>query len=269
MMGSLTFVGLGLFDEEGITLKGLRAAREADIVFVELYTSYMPGLSLKRLEELLGKRIRLVSRTVLEERDAEPLIEEALKGRDVVLLVPGDPMIATTHVAIRVRAERLGIKTRVIHGPSVISAIPGLTGLQSYRFGRSVTITYPEGGKLSEAPYRAVEENRARELHTLCLLDARAEEGRFMTVREGLSMMLELEEKLGRGVVSPDTLAIGVARAGSEEPEVRADKVSALIEHDFGPPPHSIVFPARLHFMEAEALMALAGAPGWVKNWLR
>ena len=268
-MGSLTFVGLGLFDEEGLTLKGLRAAREADVIFAELYTSHMPGLSLERLEELVGKPIRLVDRAVLEDQDAEPLIEEALKGRDVVLLVPGDPMIATTHVAIRVRAERLGVRTRVIHGPSIISAIPGLTGLQSYRFGRSVTITYPEGGQLSEAPYRTVEENRARDLHTLCLLDARAEEGRFMTVREGLSIMLELEEELGRGVVGPDTLAIGVARAGSEEPEVRADRVGALMEHDFGPPPHSIVFPARLHFMEAEALMALAGAPEWVRDWLR
>ena len=265
----MTFVGLGLFDEEGITLKGLRAAREADVVFAELYTSHMPGVSLEKLEEIIGKPVKLVDRHILEDRDAEPLIEEALKGRDVVLLIPGDPMIATTHVAIRVRAERLGIRTRIIHGPSVISAIPGLTGLQSYKFGRSTTITYPEKGQLSEAPYVVVEENRARGLHTLCLLDARAEERRFMTVREGLSIMLKLEEKLRRGVIGPDTLAVGVARAGSEEPEVRADKVSVLMEHDFGPPPHSIVFPARLHFMEAEALMVLARAPEWVREWLR
>jgi len=268
-MGSLIFVGLGLFDEEGITMRGLRAAREADIVFVELYTSYMPGLSLERLEEMIGKPVKLVDRAVLEERDAEPLIEEALRGKEVVLLVPGDPMIATTHVAIRLRAERLGIKTKVIHAPSVISAIPAITGLQSYKFGRSTTITYPERGQLSEAPYRAVEENRARGLHTLCLLDARAEEGRFMTVREALSIMLKLEEMLGRGVIGPETLAVGVARAGSEEPEVRADRVSALLEHAFGPPPHSLVFPARLHFIEAEALMVLAGAPEWVKDWLK
>jgi len=266
-MGSLTLVGLGLHDEEGITLRGLRAARKADVVFAELYTSYMPGLSLEKLEKLIEKPIKLVDRAVLEEQDAGPIIEEALRGRDVVLLVPGDPMVATTHVAVRVRAERLGIRTRVIHGPSIISAVVGLTGLQSYRFGRSVTITYPEGGVLSEAPYLAVEENRARGLHTLCLLDARAEENRFMTIREGLSIMLELEERLGRDVVGPGTLAVGIARAGSGKPEVRADSVEALMEHDFGPPPHALVFPARLHFMEAEALVTLAKAPRWVEKW--
>ena len=90
-----------------------------------------------------------------------------------------------------------------------------------------------------------------------------------MTVREALSIMLKLEEMLGRGVIGPETLAVGVARAGSEEPEVRADRVSALLEHAFGPPPHSLVFPARLHFIEAEALMVLAGAPEWVKDWLK
>lgn len=264
IVGSLTFVGLGLHDEEDITLKGLRAAKGADAVFLELYTSYMPGLSLERLEELIGKPIGLVSRAVLEEQDAEPIIDEALRGRDVVLLVPGDPMVATTHIAVRVKAERLGIRTHVVHGPSIVSAVAGLTGLQSYKFGRSVTITYPEGGVLSEAPYVAVEENMARGLHTLCLLESRAEEGRFMTVREGLSVMLELEEEYGRGVIRPETLAIGVARAGSDEPEVRADCVEALIKYDFGPPPHSLIFPAKLHFMEVEALMVLAGAPSWI-----
>ena len=265
--GTLIFVGLGLHDEEGITLRGLRAAREADVVFAELYTSLMPGLSLERLEELVGKPIRIVDRAVLEEQDAEPVLSEALAGKNVALLVPGDPMVATTHVAIRVRAERLGIRTRVIHGPSIISAVVGLTGLQAYRFGRPVTITYPEGGLLSKTPYEVIEDNRSRGLHTLCLLDARAEEGRFMTVREALEILLALEEQLGRGVIGPGTLAVGVARAGSEEPVVKADSVRALMDYDFGPPPHSLVLPARLHFTEAEALRALADAPEWVGHW--
>ena len=260
MPGSLTFIGLGLHDEKGITLKGLEAARRADVVFLELYTSLMPGLSLSRLEELVGKPIRLVDRRVLEDQDAEPLIEEALGGRDVALLVPGDPMVATTHVAVRLRAERLGIRTAVVHAPSIISAVVGLTGLQAYKFGRTTTITYPEKGLLSEVPYRVIAENKARGLHTLCLLDARAEEGRFMTVREALEVMLELEEELGEGLLGPGTLAVGVARAGSEEPVVKAGTIEELMDYDFGPPPHTLIFPGELHFLEAEALKVLAGA---------
>ena len=264
MVGSLTFIGLGLHDEEGMTLRGLAAARKADAVFLELYTSLMPGLSLSRLEELVGKPLRLVDRKVLEDLDAEPLMEEALSGRDVALLVPGDPMVATTHVAVRLRAEELGIRTRVIHAPSIISAVVGLTGLQAYKFGRTTTITYREAGLLSEAPYRAIAENSARGLHTLCLLDVRVEEGRFMTIREGLELLLELEEEKGEGLLGPDGLAVGIARAGSEEPVVRAGTIEQLLEQDFGPPPHALVIPGELHFLEAEALRVLAGAPDWV-----
>lgn len=262
--GTLTFVGLGLHDEKGLTLKGLEAAKKADVIFAELYTSLMPGLSLRRLEELIGKPIRLVSRAMLEEQDAKPIMTEAERGRDVVLLVPGDPMVATTHVAVRLRAERSGVKTRVIHAPSIISAVVGLTGLQAYKFGRTTTITYPEGGLLSEAPYRAVVENKARGLHTICLLDTKTEERRFMTVREGLEIMLELEERLGKGAVRPDSLAVGIARAGSDALVVRAGSVEELLDYDFGPPPHTLVFPGQLHFMEAEALKALADAPDWL-----
>jgi len=265
-VGSIAFVGLGLHDERGLTLRGLEVARGADVVFVELYTSYMPGLSLERLQALLGKPLRLVDRRVLEEQEGDPLIQEALRGRKVVLLVPGDPMVATTHVSLRLRAEKMGLRTFVVHGPSIISAVVGLTGLQSYRFGRTVTITYPEGGLISETPYRVVAENRGRDLHTLCLLDARAEETRFMSIKEALEIMLELEERLKEGIIGLGTLAVGVARAGSEEPVVKAGSVEDLLAYDFGPPPHTLVFPARLHFMEAEALKVLAGAPDWVSD---
>jgi diphthine synthase len=42
---------------------------------------------------------------------------------------------------------------------------------------------------------------------------------------------------------------------------VKADFIKELLNYDFGKPPYSLIFPARLHFMEAEALITLAGAP--------
>ena len=66
-MGELVFVGLGLYDERDISLQGVEAAREADEVFAEFYTSLMPGLSLQKLEKLIQKRIVMVSRRELEE----------------------------------------------------------------------------------------------------------------------------------------------------------------------------------------------------------
>ena len=42
--------------------------------------------------------------------------------------------------------------------------------------------------------------------------------------------------------------------------------VERLLEFDFGEPPHSLIFLGELHFMEAEALMAFAGAPTKLRN---
>ena len=38
----LVFVGLGLNDDKGITVKGLEETQTADAVFMETYTSRMP-----------------------------------------------------------------------------------------------------------------------------------------------------------------------------------------------------------------------------------
>jgi diphthine synthase len=78
-----------------------------------------------------------------------------------------------------------------------------------------------------------------------------------------------MEKTKRKRVVTPSTLAVGVARAGSDNPTVKADYVAELVNYDFGPPPHSLVFPGRLHFVEAEALVTLAGAPESVKEMVK
>jgi len=264
-LGELVFVGLGLHDVRGISLRGLEETREADAVFMELYTSLMPELSVLELEKLVGRGVFVVSRRDLEEEGGRMILEEAKMGK-AVLLVPGDPLIATTHVDLRVRAEKQGIKTRLIHGASIVSAVVGLCGLQNYKFGRSVTIPFSEEGFAFETPYRVILENRVMELHTLCFLDIAAEEKRCMTVREGLQALLGVERRKRGHVITLDTLVVGIARAGSRDPTVKAGYVGEVMNYDFGPPPHTVVFPGRLHFMEAEALITLAGAPESIRE---
>ena len=70
-MGEVAFIGLGLYDEKDISLRGLEEAKKADVVFAEFYTSLMPGLSLQKLEELIGRRISVVSRQTLERKRME------------------------------------------------------------------------------------------------------------------------------------------------------------------------------------------------------
>jgi diphthine synthase len=262
----LVFVGLGLHDEKGISLRGLEETKKADSVFVELYTSLMPEFSLDRLEALSDRHVHEVSRHDLEEGNGAPILDAAERGK-AVLLVPGDPFIATTHVVLRVEAEKRGIRTRVVHGASIISAIIGLSGLQNYKFGKTVTIPFPEN--FSETPYTVIVQNKRLGLHTLCLLDIRTDENRFMTIKVGLSQLLELERIRKKKVVTPKTLVVGVARAGSDVPILRAGFIQELLKYDFGGPPQSLIFPGKLHFTEAEALIALAGAPEKLRRMVK
>ncbi|MEM1981070.1 MAG: diphthine synthase [Candidatus Hadarchaeales archaeon] len=252
----LIFVGLGLCSHKGLPLRGLELAKDSDWVYMEHYTSLLPELDLKELEGWVGKPIKVVDRQTLEE-NPEEILERARKGK-VVLLVPGDSMVATTHVDLRLRAEKRGIPTLVVPSSSILSAAPGLTGLQSYKFGRSATIPFRDHP--STVPYDTLVENLARGLHTLLLLDLRAEEKRYMTAKEGMEIMLELEARMGRGVFTPETLVVVLARAGCPDGRVKAGRVKKLREEDFGPPPHALVVPGKLHFLEEEALRILAGA---------
>jgi len=260
-LGELVFIGLGLFDERDISLRGLEEAEDADFIFAEFYTSLLAGFSLQKLERIIGKSIAVLSRRDLEDENGEIILQKA-KERKVAFLVPGDPLIATTHMDLRIRAEKRGIKTRVIHAASIVSAVMGLSGLHNYKFGRSVTIPFPENGILSHTPYEVIMENKMRNLHTLCFLDVDAEKRRYMTIREALEILLMLEEKIGRGIVTLDSLVVGVSRAGAEDGKIKAGTIKDLLAFDFGGPPHVLVVPSeKLHFMEAEALCTLAGAP--------
>jgi diphthine synthase len=259
-MGELVLVGLGLHDEKDISVRGLEEVRDADYVFAELYTSLMEGLDLKKLEKLLRKKIVLVSRRLLEEEDGVQIIAAAKKAK-TVFLVPGDPLIATTHVVLRIRAEEAGIETRIIHGASIVSAAIGLSGLQNYKFGKSVTIPFTNGDVVLETPYETVKANLKSGLHTLCFLDVRAGEERYMTINEALKLLLKIETSKQESIVTRKRLVVGIARAGSKSPTVKAGWLAEMLTHDFGRPPHTLIFPGKLHFMEAEALVQLANGP--------
>ncbi len=254
----LVFVGLGLNDEKGITVKGLEETKSADAVFMETYTSRMPDFSMKRFEAQCGKKVKVITRHDLEEDNGKNILQAAKTGK-AVFLVPGDPFIATTHVTLRIEAEKQGIPTRIVHGISIMSAIISLSGLHNYKFGKTVTVPFREN--FSETPYNVITQNKALGLHTLCLLDLKAAEKQYLSINEALRLLQEVEAKKRLQVILDDTVVVGIARAGSEKALIKADFLKNLINFDFGEPPFSLIFPGELHFMEIDALIAFAGAP--------
>jgi len=251
----LTFIGLGLFDEKDLSVKGLEAVRSADFVYLETHTSRLMGASVEALSRFYGRPVVPVTRGEMEV-DPGGILARARDG-EVALLCGGDPMVSTTHADLRLRAKAAGVGTRIIHGASIQSAVSGLTGLQNYRFGKSTSVPFPSGTWFPTTPLDTILSNLTLELHTLVYLDIQPE--RLMTVHEGIGLLREMAERTSR--TAPE-LYVGIARAGSPDGIVAAGSAEGLAGVDFGPPLHILVVPAKLHPVEQEYLEAFARYAG-------
>lgn len=256
--GKLIFIGLGLYDEKDVSLKGIEEIKKCDKVFAEFYTAILSGTDVKKIEKIIGKKIEVLTR---DETEKGKKILELAETKNVVFLTCGDPMSATTHIDLRLNAIKMGINTKIIHGSSIFTAVPGLLGLQNYKFGRTTTLAYPDKDYFPTSPYNIIDFNKKLGLHTLVLLDIQAEKKRYMTANDAMKLLLEMEEKIKGNIFKQDSIICVVARAGSDEPVVAAGFIKDLINRDFGPPMHTIVVCGKLHFMELEALKILAQLP--------
>ncbi|MCK9630488.1 MAG: diphthine synthase [Methanoregula sp.] len=247
----LTFIGLGLFDKTDVSEKGLRLIWSADRVFLECYTSRLGGTTREELETFYGKQVTPLFRDDVEQHPDE-LLKEA-QEKDVVFLCAGDPMVSTTHADLRMRAAARGIRTAIVHAASISSAVCGLSGLQNYRFGKSCSLPFPQKNWFPTTPLDVILQNLSLRLHTLVFLDIQEE--RYMTVPEAVGLLEQMAAERKAGI----PLYVGIARAGSPEPVVRAGTADAIRAVDFGPPLHILVIPAELHDMEREYLEVFAG----------
>jgi diphthine synthase len=136
-----------------------------------------------------------------------------------------------------------------------------MCGLQHYKFGRTTTLVFPQGNYFPESPYEIIGQNLKDGLHTLVLLEYNLEDNMIMTAKAGLKLLLDLENRTKKGHISEESLVCVIARAGSHDNSVSAGKIKDLLGGDFGEPMHCLIIPGKLHFMEAEALVKLCGAP--------
>jgi diphthine methyl ester synthase len=267
---TLYLVGLGLYDHKDVSLRGLEIIKRADKVYLEHYTSIL-SVSKDALEDFYGRPVLLAPRVFVEQSADKELLLEA-KNKDVVLLVVGDVFSATTHTDLFLRAKELNVPVNTIFNASVLTAV-GITGLELYKFGKTTSVVFDDDNWLPITPYEVIKQNKDRGLHTLCLLDIKTAEPskedllkqarglevdsqppRFMTVNQALAILLKLESSQGEGLLSDDTLVVGVARLGHPDQLVVAGTIKEVSSFDFGEPLHSLIIPGKLHVVEEEAL---------------
>lgn len=246
---TLYMIGIGLWDEKDITLKGLELVKACKKVFLESYTSRLVGADAKKLEKLYGKEVIPADRDMVEKRAYEIL--EPAREKEIAFLVIGDVFGATTHTDIRLRAKKEGIRVVVVNNASILNAV-GIVGLEMYKYGKTTSI--PFHNKDVEAPYDVIKQNKKNKMHTLCLLDINAENNGFMTVKQAIEYLLKVEEKRKEKIFTNQTKCIGVARLGSEDPRIVYAKAEKLMNIDLGKALHSLIVPSELHFVEEEAL---------------
>lgn len=270
--GNLVFIGLGLGGLKDVTVRGLEEIKSSDFVFLENYTAILPGCEISDMEAFYGKELIVADRDMVESA-SDKIIDKAKTGK-VSVLVVGDPFCATTHSDLYLRAKNLGIMVSVVHNASIVSAV-GCTGLHIYRLGEIVTVPFWTGNWKPDSFYDKIKMNADNKLHTLCLLDIKVKERslenlmknrdifeppRFMTVRQALGQLVEIEENKKEGVVTQSTLIVGVARVGKEDQAMKFGTVAQFMAADtgencgLGGPLHSLVICGELHEMELEFL---------------
>ncbi len=249
----LWFVGLGIYGQKGLSAKALELLKSVDTIYVEKYTSPVSDHDVDALKNSLNKEIKIVPRWFIE--DGREILESA-KNNDVALVVYGDPLIATTHLELRVRAEKNGIKSRVLHASSSITSIVGECGLHMYKFGRIITLV--SEAQAVTSIYYTIYSNLIAGSHTLILLEYNQEKNFFMKPNDALSMLLECEKDQKHDAITENTFAIVASRIGRDDQEIASGKIGSLLQHDFGAPPHSIIITGNVHFTEIDALKALS-----------
>lgn len=168
----LYLIGLGLGDAKDVTVKGLEVIRSAEKVFLEAYTSILTA-GKEELEQFYGREVLLADRDLVEQ-DSDAMLSDA-GDKDVAFLVVGDPLGATTHTDLIIRAKERGIQYRVIHNASILNAV-GCCGLQLYNYGETVSICMWNDNWQPDSFMDKILANLKNGLHTLCLLDIKMKE---------------------------------------------------------------------------------------------
>lgn len=266
--GVLHLIGLGLGDEQDITLRGLSLVRAAGAAYLEAYTSIL-GVNHSALERLYGRSLTIADREFVEERADKILSDAAMLPGGAAFLVVGDPFGATTHTDLWMRAREAGIAVNVVHNASIVNAV-GETGLQLYSFGQTISLCFWTETDRPTSYYSKLVNNRKQGLHTLCLLDIKVKEPsleslargkkvyqppRYMTMNQAVEQLLQIDNLLSVGELDEGSMAIAVARLGQKDQQIVYATLRYIMSANFGAPLHSLIIPARkLHFHEEEVL---------------
>ena len=262
----LWLIGIGPGDLGHMTERARSVARGCKKRYLEGYTAVLPTEQEALLESVVGPWERMMRPSV---ESPEALLDES-RNDSVALLVVGDPMQATTHIDLEARCVEEGIGFEVIPGMSATSLAVSLSGLQSYKFGRQVTLPYPYGDYLATSPLEMILRNLEGGLHTLVLLDLDPTGMGLdlptpMSPSQAISILGEMEEKwlkerdgLDSTGIKKNALAVNewegvlLSDVGTKRQRVLSGSLKEISKVQGGRV-HSLIIPSEMSDNEREA----------------
>lgn len=242
-----SLIGLGLNPPGSIQAEALEALSTADIIYLETYTNL--GITPEELAAFLNKPVLAAPRTAVE---SDTVLEHAT-DKHVALCVIGDIFTATTHSVLYLECIEKRVPVTLYPNAGIMNAI-AVTGLELYKFGETISVPYPLPSFDPTLYAEKARANKQRGLHTLALLDIKADEGRYMTVAEGIT------ELLRKGAIDEKTTIIGCARIGTDR-VIKAGLPADVAAYDFGAQPHCIVIPGNLNAVETDFVKLWTARP--------
>lgn len=195
----LFIIGLGL-EIGDIPSRATLALSKADHIYFERYTLPVPDEYILYLERETGHKIKELKRSDLEDNIKSTLT--IAKKENLAILVPGDPLVATTHHLIMETAKKLGIEVMTYHSSSIFTAAIGESGLDIYKFGPTTTIPFWTEKYKPTSFLDVIKRNVENKEHTLVLLDVDHKRQRTMSASEGIKTLNEAEEKKKTGLLT-------------------------------------------------------------------
>jgi diphthine synthase len=241
-------VGTGL-SKGDLTQKAIETCAKGEL-FLDKYTSKVNGETLTAIKKSTGKVPTTLSRSEMEER-AQELVEKA-KEKDIVIIVGGDPLIATTHKILFLAARKKGVKVEVVHAGSIFTAAIGESGLDFYKFGKTFTIPKWSDHYKPVSFYETLMKNRSIGAHTLALLDYDSEKESSMAINEALAELESAEKQYGKGLVTDKTeifVMSNLCQPNETKEYIRFGEAKAK-NHESGPA--LLIIPSQLSDIERE-----------------
>ncbi len=234
----LYIIGLGL-NEQGYSSEAYKTISRAKKIYIENYTVDFP-YEIKKLEnQFKGKKFIQANRAIVEKK-MDKMLDEA-KKTDVVLLVYGSPLTATTHITLIQEAKKEKIKVRVLHNASILDAV-GETGMQLYKFGKTSSMPNFEADSYIEI----IKKNIGIKAHSLILVDI------GMEFKDSLKRLEKDSRKKG---IKLEKIIV-CSRLGNEDSRIYYGKIEELKNKKIKAP-FCIILPGELHFTEEEFLNSI------------